>query len=295
MPRSLLALRLVLVAGAAAAAGRARAADPPLPPTVADLAGARNLALGGYRGLPTGNDGIFTNPASLAVHRRYAVETQYLQERVDGARAWQSFTGSVVDSETSAFASGFSYTRVVDGLASGNVYHLPVAGMLGAGLYAGVTGKLLDLRAQGASTKVWNVDGGLYWQASSLVGLGLVGYNLLASGESARAQAPQGMGAGLHVGDGRRLNAVVDWRSDFQRRGRKTQAWFFGGEYLLGDVAPVRAGFAKDDTRGGRWWSGGVGLVSTSGVAVDLSYRQGVDAPRDRTFAVALKLFLHSQ
>lgn len=273
-------------------AGPVRAADP-LPPTAADLVGARALALAAYRGMPGGNDGMFTNAASLAARKRYSFELQYLLDRQGSTRAWQWFQGSVVDSETSAVTGGFAFTRVVDGAASGNLYHLPLALPVGAGLFAGITGKLLDLRSPTAKTRVGNVDASLYWQASSAVGLGLAAYNLVPTGK--KQDAPLAFGGGLHVGDGRRYNVAFDWRGDQERRGKLTSAWAAGGELLVSDVVPVRAGWLKDDTRGASWWSAGLGLVSTSGVALDVSYRQGIDHPDDRTVAAAVKLFLHSQ
>jgi len=285
--KAALLLAMVLPAGAA------RPADPPLAPTSADLVGARGLALGGYRGLPTGNDGMFTNPATLAARKRYAVELQYLLDRQGGSRAWQWFQGSVVDSETSAVTGGFAYTRVVDGASSGNLYHLPVAFPLGGGLFAGVTGKLLDLRSAAGKTRVATADAGLYWQAAAALGLGAAAYNLVPTGE--KQEAPRAYGAGLHVGDGRRYNVVLDWRGDAERRGKLTSSWAAGGELLVGDMVPLRAGWLRDDTRGASWWSAGAGLVSSAGVALDVSYRQGIDHPDDRTLAAAVKLFLHSQ
>jgi hypothetical protein len=65
-----------------------------------------------------------------------------------------------------------------------------------------------------------------------------------------------------------------------------------GAEALLGELVPVRAGWMKDETLGGSWWSVGAGLVTRSGVALDIAYRQSIDDPSARTIAAALKLFL---
>jgi len=271
----------------------AAAGDPPAPPTVADLAGARSVGLAAFRGLASGNDAMFTNPASLAARRRYAIEGQYLQERSGGGRTWQWIQSSVVDSETSSVAAGFSYTRIFDGLSTGSAYHLPLAAQVGGGLFAGATGKYLDLRTPTGKAQVATVDAGLFWQASSLVGIGLAGYNLVPVGK--KDDAPRAMGAGIAIGDDRRFHLAVDWRGDFQRRDKLTSAWSAGAEYLIGDAVPVRAGWLKDDTRRGSFWSAGLGLVTTSGVALDGSYRQSVQDPSDRTFVVGVKLFMQSQ
>jgi hypothetical protein len=281
---------VVLAAGLLSALSTA--ADPPLPQTASDVSGARALALAAYRGLATGNDGLFTNPGALAARRRYAVELQYLVDRDGGTRTWQWMQASVVDSEMSAATGGFAYTRVLDGVSTGNLWHLALASPFSDGLFLGATGKVLQLEGPAGRKTTATADAGLFWQLSGLVGLGVVGYNLVPAAD--RAQAPQGMGVGLSVGDERRFHLVADWRGDFDRRGKLSSAWLVGGEILAGDNLPLRGGFVRDETRGGNWWSAGVGLVTTAGFAVDLSYRQGVQQRSDRTIAAAVKLFLHS-
>lgn len=283
-------LRAIAVILAAAAALQARAGDPATPPTSADLEGARSLAVAASRGLPGGNDGLFTNAAALAARRRYAVELQYLENRLDGARSWQWFQASVVDSETSAFTGGFAYTRLLAGSATGNLYHLAAAAPVGAGLFAGLTGKYLGLTsADGHRTGAATVDAGLYWQASQMVGFGVAGYNLVPIGN--RLEASPAVGAGMSVGDGRRFQLAADWRRDFERKGKAADAWSAGAELLLADALPVRAGWLRDDVRGGSFWSAGLGYVAAgAGLGVDLAYRQGIEAPKDRTFVAALKI-----
>jgi hypothetical protein len=282
VPRSPCALLLALAAGVAAA-------DPPLPPSAADLEGARALALGAYRGLAGGNDAILLNPGALAARRRYAVEIQYLQERLGASREAQWLQGSVVDSQTSSITGGFAYTRLLEGPSKGTLYHLALAAPVGGGLYAGVAGKFLDLRGPAdVRTGAATADAGLYWQASRLVSLGAVGYNLVPVGN--KLDAPRGMGAGLSVGDDQRVRVALDWRGDWDRRGHRTDSWLVGAETLLGETFPVRGGFSRDGTRGATFWSGGLGLVTTAGMAIDLSYRQSVQDPADRTFGAALKL-----
>ncbi len=285
-------LRPSLLLALAGAAASARAAEP-VPPTAADLEGARALAIAAYRGLPAGNDGIFLNPAALAVPKRYALELQFLQERLDGARSWEWAQASIVDSELSAVTAGVAFTRVFDGLSTGNLWHLALAAPVGGGLHAGATGKLLQLAAAGGRrSNAATVDAGVFWQLSRLIGLGVAGYNLVPIGDE--LQAPKSMGAGLSVGDDRRFHVAADWRGDWQRRGKISNAWMAGAEVLIGDLVPVRGGFLRDETRGGSFWSAGLGLVSGAGLALDLSYRQAIGFPRNFTVAVGLKIFLHS-
>ena len=64
---------------------------------------------------------------------------------------------------------------------------------------------------------------------------------------------------------------------------------------LLADVAPIRAGYLKDETRHASFWSAGAGFVSSAGVGIDLAYRQCIERSDERVFAVGLKFFVQSQ
>jgi len=284
--------RLLASLLAASVALPALAGEPAAPPTAADLTGARSLAMGAGIGLPGGNEGMFTNPGALAARRRYSVETQFLDNRLDGARRWQWLQGSVVDSETSAVTGGFAYTRLLAGEATGSLYHLAFAAQVGGGLYAGATGKYLSLTSDaGTKTGAATADAGLYWQPSQLVGIGVSGYNLIPIRN--RAEASPGLGVGISVGDGRRFMLAGDWRRDYERAGKAAEAWSAGAEVLLLDALPLRAGWLQDHVRGGSFWSAGLGYLAPGpGLAVDFSYRQGIEAPKDRTLVAALKVFI---
>jgi hypothetical protein len=54
----------------------------------------------------------------------------------------------------------------------------------------------------------------------------------------------------------------------------------------------VRAGWQRDETLATRWWSLGTGLITQSGIALDVGYRQSLDDPSSRTIAATLKVFL---
>jgi hypothetical protein len=268
-------------------------AEETLPAGVPDLIGARGLALGAYRGIAAGNDGIFTNAASLAARRRYSIESSWLLDRVSSDTAFQVLGASVVDSETTSVTGGFSYTRVMSGPWIGNLFHVPLAFPVTDRLFMGVTGKYLSLGGPaGDSIRAVNFDASAYWQSSSGLGFGVAGYNLLPAGHL--QVQPRAVGVGASYGDDRRYHVTVDWRGDTQRQGKLTSLLAVGGELLLGDLVPVRASYIKDDTRNGSFWSAGLGLVSSSGLALDLAYRQGIDNSSERTFGAAIKFFLVS-
>jgi hypothetical protein len=249
--------------------------------------------MGAYRGVSAGNDGIFLNSASLASRRRYSVEANWLLERAGSETAFQVLGGSVVDSETAGVTGGFAYTRVISGPWIGNVFHVPMAFSVTSSLFMGVTVKYLSIDGPaGESMRSGNLDASAFYRSAGGLGVGVAGYNLLDMGHV--TQQPRGLGVGLSYGDERRYHLAADWRADFQRRGQMTNLFAVGGELLVADSIPIRASYLNDDTRSASFWSVGAGLVSASGFAVDLGFRQGIEKSDDRTFAVTLKLFLAS-
>jgi hypothetical protein len=100
------------------------------------------------------------------------------------------------------------------------------------------------------------------------------------------------VGAGVGIGSDRSFQLTADWRADFDRAGKTTNRYGAGVEVLLGQLVPLRAGWSKDEMLGTKWWSVGAGLVTQTGVALDVGYRQSLDDPSARTVAATLKLFL---
>jgi hypothetical protein len=287
-PRVLLGFALALAWLAAPHPVRAQA---PVNAGIPDLIGARGLALGAYRGVLTGNDGLYTNAASLAAQKRYSIEGQYLIDRADGANALEAFSVSVVDSTSSAVTGGVAYTRVFSGPWVGNLIDVPIAFPASNSLFLGVNGKYTSIGGPaGDSMRTLNFDAGAYLKASSLIGLGVAGYNLVNAGHL--MEAPRGIGAGLSVGDAVHYLVAFDWRGDFDRQSQFTNLYALGGEYLLAGSYPLRASFVKDDTRNANFWSVGAGLVVSGGFAVDLSYRQRIESPQEFTVAAGVKFFL---
>jgi len=254
---------------------------------VADLGGPRSAGIGAAIGIASGNDGIYVNPAALAARRRYSAETQVWIERRGAENAAQVWTGSVADSLSSSIAAAIAYSRVADGIETGSLYHLALAGAITNGLYLGVTGKYFDLK--GAETvSAASVDAGLFWQVTEFIGLGATGYNLAPTGRE--AVLPRSVGAGISIGTDTSIQGTFDWRADLDRTARTTNRYAFGAEVLLSGIAPLRAGYIIDETLHTKWWSIGAGLVSVDGGGVDVAYRQSVDDPSARLVTVSVKL-----
>jgi hypothetical protein len=243
--------------------------------------------------MPGGNDAIFVNPAAMGARRRYSLEASYLGDRRAGDPTLQYFGSSVVDSLSGPVSAGIAYTRASRAPYQGNLFHLAVSGPIAERLFLGVTGKYYSL-APGlglADPKVSaaTLDAGLFWEPASFVAIGAAGYDLVSIGNE-RA-APRQVAAGLSVGSDQSVRLSGEWRGDFDRAARTTSRWSVGAEVLLGNLVPLRAGWVKDETLRADWWSVGLGLITGSGVGFDAAYRQGIQDPNARTFAVAIKYF----
>lgn len=280
-PLSVLAF-LVTVSHAAAAE---------LPPAggVPDLAGPRTLALSAGVGTAAGNEGILVNPATIAARRRYSIEAGGFVDRRGSESVAQVVGGSVVDSISSPVAAGFSYLRALGGDYEGNLIHVALAGPIAEKLYLGVSGKWLSLDAN-EKVRAATADAGLFWQVGEWVSIGAAGYNLVPI--SNEEVAPMGVGAGVTLGNDRVFQVTADWRADLDRAEETTNRYGVGAEVLLGGLVPLRAGWARDETLDTSWWSAGAGIVTRGGVALDVGYRQSLDAPSARTIAASLKVFL---
>ena len=283
--RSTLALALALAAGTARA-------DPPDPPTATELLSARTLAIGAARGLLLGNDGIWLNPAAMAARRRFAAEFQFQADQKSSTGNGTFYGLSAVDSETSSVAAGLAWTHVDLPASVGDRWNLGLATAIGKGVSLGVTGEYLVLYGAGRA-KQGNVSAGLFWEASDFLTLGVAGTNLIPTGNE--DLAPTGVGAGLAVGNDRLFHVTGDWGAKWDSSGKRFQTWAAGAEVLVADLIPLRAGWTRDEWRGGMWWSAGAGFVTSAGVALDVAYRQAIDGGNNRVLAAGLKVFFKSQ
>lgn len=285
-----------LLCAAALLSGTALAAAPP-PGGIPDLAGPRTLGLSAGIGAAAGNDGLYLNPAGIAARKRYSVEGLAVFDRRGAETADRFLGGSVVDSQSSAVAAGFSYLRAQRGVYEGNLYHLGLAGAAAPGLYVGAAGKLLSVNAADTApgtlkrtTSAVTADVGVLWQVTELLSIGGAGYNVVPIANE--AVAPLGAGAGVAIGSDTSFQVTADWRGDFDRASRTKNRYAVGAEALLFHFVPVRAGWVHDEVLDTSWWSAGIGLVTTAGVALDLGYRQSIPSPTSRTIGASLKLFL---
>lgn len=284
-------LARTLCAAALLAAGTALAADPPPPGGIPDIVGPRALGLSAAMGAVVGNEGLYLNPGAIAARKRYSVELGGVLDRRGAETVDQIFGGSVIDSVTNeAVGAGFSYLRARKGVFTGNVFHGALGAAVVERMWFGVGGKYFSLDGPDGQTRAATADAGFLWQVADLVSIGAAGYNLVPIGNE--GVAPMGAGAGIAIGSEQSFQVTADWRGDFDRHEQTKNRYAAGAELLLARFVPVRAGWMRDEVLDTSWWSAGIGVVTATGVALDVGYRQSLDDKSARTIAASLKLFL---
>jgi hypothetical protein len=289
-----------LLALLALAAAAARADELPASAGLADVVGPRALGLAAATGVASGNDGMFVNPAAVAARRRYSLETLYAVDRRGGSDAGRYLGASVVDSLSAPVTVSLGYLRPVEGPQRGNLFLFGLAGPISEKLYLGAQARYLAIQQPdltGTTTErisAVTADAGLFWEVSDYISVGASGFNLLPIGHKTAAPppAPRTVGAGLALGSDTSFKVMADWRATLEgaQGAKTTNRYSAGAEVLLGGVAPLRAGFQKDETLKTSWWTLGFGLVSSSGAALDVGYKQSVSRPDARVLAASFKL-----
>ncbi len=270
------------------------------PRTVAML-GAQN-AWGGS------TNAIFVNPANLPLFRVYHVEG--LAAFSPEARR-QSYGGAIADSSTSRLAGGFGGTWSQldpDGIKRRwTDLRLTLAYPLGERVSMGMTGRYLRATQRigsgpfGASlasggtreepiVNEFTFDAGVGVQITEQLRLGVSGRNLTAVGNSL---APLVLAGGIGWSTGVftiEADGLVDFTTRDQARGRG----MLGGEFLLADRVPLRAGYRYDDVMKTHALGLGAGYVDRR-FSVELGGRRDIVADHPATMiSVGFRFFIDS-
>ena len=287
-------MRRLLAAAASLLALQAPTAlgdEGPLPPTPPNYVYARSLGMAAYRAVSGDNDAIFYNPAALAVQRRFVVELAGLMYRVGADTDATMFGGSVVDSQSSPVAAGFSYNYVTTlGYSTkgafGGMLNLAIAYPIGDNLYLGATGTYLNLYSDWGSASAFTCTVGALLRIGKFFSGAFVGYNLINTYHP--DLLPIGMGAGVSVGPDSAFHVNIDWNRDFGADGTHDDKWGAGAEVFLFDVASLRGGWLYDDGQKLQWWALGAGFT-ISGFGAEFAYRQSFGGATFRTLAAMIK------
>jgi len=288
VPRS---SRLLLVAATLAAlssASPALAGEPPPPGGLFDLVGARAMATSAATAGTTGTEAIFVNPGAIGVHTGFVAETVGVNER-RGSETTSRYLGAlVVDGVSSPVAASFGFLTSLSGDQRGNLYYLGLAGPLSERLHVGAQGRYMKLGGPQPIDAI-TADAGLYYEATSVVTIGVSGFNLIPTNHP--ELLPPAMGAGLAVGSDTSIRVQGDWKGYWLPHGQMANRYAAGAGGLLGGMLALRAGWMHDDLLKTSWWSAGIGLITGDGFAIDAGYKQSFDASSAREMALSFRYY----
>jgi hypothetical protein len=253
---------------------------------VRDVMQARNLGMGGaYRALGLGAEAIVGNPATMPLYKRYHIELGGMWDAKN-----KDTVGSVgiLDSSTSVMAAGLSYNYTSRGRGvAKRVTHFTTLGLgvpLGDMVNVGISARHV-LGGGAARGNAITGDAGIAVRLADPVIIAVGGHNLIAI-PNPDAKRFYSAGVGLVTGT---LAGAVDVQSNLGEGGPTEFAFNVGGEYILGNMFPVRAGYALDNLAKAQYVSTGVGVFYEGG-GVDLGYRHELGGRLARTLALTLRI-----
>jgi hypothetical protein len=273
--------------------------------SLTDSIGARALGSGeAMRALPIGGNATTLNPAGAGLVRAYVLEGQYGFRKGDGGTI---AGGSVCDSTTSRVAACLYY-NYLEADPSGGTRELHDIGLtlalpLAERVIVGSTIRYVDYSEAGSAANPmdnsrdgeWVTDFGAIVRLSSMVNVGLVGYNIVGNDAD---NFPRALGSGLSLQPTPSLTFGVDglWNLEAPE-GTSTGRYGVGGEYFFTAAGgeqgyPIRLGYIYDVKNEGSYLTAGLGFT-TPRVALDAGMRAQVDGVGDELVVeFGLRLFM---
>lgn len=272
-----------------------------------DLETTRSSAMGGaLRSMGSGTTGIFLNPAAMALTRIYHLEG-ILQATPEADKIMAG--GVVVDSVLNSFGlaggiavlggffdpSGVDWTTV--DVRAGMGYALTERFYLGIGpRYANLSQGREDSLPEGSATdertlyfSMFSLDAGLILKPTDTLFISIVGQNLVGT---RRGVYPTTVGGGIGFGT-QDFSLEVDGLADIGSYDGARARIMAGGEVLIADHFPLRAGYRFDQGANLHSLSAGVGYVGTE-FSIETSVRRSLSSPGTTTIVVGLAYFLES-
>jgi hypothetical protein len=276
-------------------------AEPsPLPPEVGysrgEMESPRSAAMGGaLRALGNSLDGLYLNPANMATSRVYhlgAVGQIWSQAKR------QSYGGAAVDSilNPERVAGGIAVTTTSqdpDGMARNSLdLRFALAFPFSDNVFFGAGVKYLTLGQDGRPAgslpgteataglreesifREITVDAGLTFKPIRELSIAVVGVNLTNPDS---ALMPLLLGGGIGFGT-ETFSLEGDVNADFTTYDETSLSFHGGGEFLIGGVVPLRAGYVYDQAFERQAVSFGAGFLSPE-FAIDASMRLSVKGP----------------
>ncbi len=315
---SLVLPALLVLAGTTRAAAEPTALPAPLAYDYGETETPRSLGIGALHAAGGGVNALFLNPANFGITRAYHVGAlaQFLPEAgrhlyggaiMDSTRRFSGGLGFVggfqdpdgADRTTLDARAGLAYAISPElHLGLGARYlrvHQEGLGVLGA---SRASGGLLDPEAPPSGRELLleavTADAGVTFRPIPELYIGAFGQNLTHPGIGL---VPTLAGGGVAFGT-EDFTLEVDGLADFDSWGKTSARVMAGGEYLLLDRVPLRAGYRLDLLDGAsaepsHSVSGGLGYV-TPQLAVEASVRRSVTGPSMTVIAVAFTYHIES-
>ena len=299
-------LLLVLVIGSGAIAESSKL-SPEIGYDYGDVEDARwSATSGALIATSNGISAIWTNPAGLVRSQVYHI----------GAIAgiWpeakrQSYGAGMMDSQTSRLAAGVGFVwtgQDPDGIQrQSRDLRLALAYPFSPKLSFGLAGRYLYIKQDGVGPlgpsfvsgglkdkpmlEAFSFDAGIRIAPSESFSLGIVGTNLSNPGNGFQ---PTTAGGGLAFGS-RSYSLEADALADFTTWQKTTARAMAGGELLLGDSFPLRAGYRFDSGNKSHSISGGAGYIDPS-FSVEIGIRRSLNGEGYTVFALTVQVFVDS-
>lgn len=255
-------------------------------PGVGDVLRARSYGMGGaFRAMGGGTDVVDGNPAAMGVFRRYVIE---LSGAWDPRNPFGFGAISVMDSATNPLAAGVNYQLVSVGSgADHRVAHINTAAFglpFGDVLHVGMSARHVLMTGAHAANAITG-DAGVLLNLGGLT-FSVAGHNLVDIYNPDFPRYYSGAAAFLTPV----FSIAADVKADFNGA-NPAFAFSGGGEYLLFNALPVRAGYTHDLIRNARVVSGGLGFFVENG-SVDVAYQHELGGSFSRLLALTLRMQL---
>jgi hypothetical protein len=253
--------------------------------SLSELESARSLGMGGaFRATGLGADSVLGNPAAMTMLKAYQLE---LQGDYDFPSK-QGFGGLALrDSQTSEVAAGVVYDFV--GLGNGPTRSFANLGTVGLAL---PLAEFLSIGAAGKYLFQWGAhhanagtfDAGALVKPGGGLAIGISAHNLIDTRHSELGRYFAGSIAFLAPS----FSIAADVRSTL-KKADSAPVLNVGGEYFIGQVVYIRAGYEHDFLLVHNYLSGGAGVFFQGG-GFDVTYRHEFAGDNSRLLAATIRL-----
>jgi len=243
---------------------------------------------GAYRAAGAANGAIFANPAGISRFTMYSAEWMWLR-LPDGNDVFQM---SIVDTKTQPVGAGLSYSWIPADVDEHDLRLALSYPALPDRIFVGSTMRYVFLdRPEGEdNAHAVAFDAGISADLGAGFFLGAVAHNFIDD-----PALPDASGRRFGFGAAWEGPASVgfDLQLDPALGGGDMLTYRAGGELLMAEQVPLRAGWTYRPAAGGAHTVAlGLGVITPTG-SLELAYRQRVDGDaEERTFALSIRMFL---